>query len=54
MSNGEKTLDRPRTRLRDNFSRLNWEHLGIPPQEELEEVAIEREVWASLLRLMPP
>ncbi|TWW53859.1 hypothetical protein D4764_0097120, partial [Takifugu flavidus] len=27
--------------------------LGIPP-DELEEVAGEREVWASLLRLLPP
>ncbi|TWW77685.1 hypothetical protein D4764_12G0010750 [Takifugu flavidus] len=32
-------------------SRLVWERLGIPPGE-LEEVAGEREVWASLLRLL--
>ncbi|TWW77701.1 hypothetical protein D4764_12G0010910 [Takifugu flavidus] len=44
---------RPRTRWRDYVSRLVWERLGIPP-DELEEVAGEREVWASLLRLMPP
>ncbi|KAK0142709.1 hypothetical protein N1851_019356 [Merluccius polli] len=34
-------------------SRLAWERHGIP-QEELAEVAGEREVWASLLRLLPP
>ncbi|KAK0134423.1 hypothetical protein N1851_030009 [Merluccius polli] len=34
-------------------ARLAWECLGIP-QEELDEVAGEREVWASLLRLLPP
>ncbi|TWW54923.1 hypothetical protein D4764_0190400 [Takifugu flavidus] len=44
---------RPRTRWRDYVSRLAWERLGIPP-DELEEVAGEREVWASLLRLLPP
>ena len=32
---------------------LDWEHLGIPP-EELDEVAGEREAWASLLGLLPP
>ncbi|KAK0131124.1 hypothetical protein N1851_034199 [Merluccius polli] len=30
-----------------------WERLGIP-QEQLDKVAGEREVWASLLRLLPP
>ncbi|KAK3571285.1 hypothetical protein QTP86_005921 [Hemibagrus guttatus] len=44
---------RPRTRWRDYVSRLAWERLGVPP-EELEEVSGEREVWASLLRLLPP
>ncbi|KAK3538499.1 hypothetical protein QTP86_006187 [Hemibagrus guttatus] len=44
---------RPRTRWRDYVFRLAWERLGVPP-EELEEVAREREVWASLLRLLPP
>ena len=38
---------------RDNVSRLAWEHLGIP-REELDQVAGEKEVWASLLRLLPP
>ena len=37
----------------ETMSRLAWERLGIP-QEELDEVAREREVWASLLRLLPP
>ncbi|KAI3361009.1 hypothetical protein L3Q82_012904, partial [Scortum barcoo] len=48
---------RPRTRWRDYVSRLEpgnaWERLGVPP-EELEEVSGVREVWASLLRLLPP
>ncbi|KAI3364646.1 hypothetical protein L3Q82_011430 [Scortum barcoo] len=35
------------------LSRLAWERLGVPP-EELEEVSGVREVWASLLRLLPP
>ncbi len=43
---------RPRTRWRDYVSRLDWERLGIPPEEQ-EEVSREREVWASLLRLLP-
>ena len=33
--------------------RLAWERLGVP-REELDKVAGEREVWASLLRLLPP
>ncbi|KAK0133573.1 putative uncharacterized transposon-derived protein F52C9.6 [Merluccius polli] len=37
---------RPRTCWRDYVSRLAWERLGIP-QEELDEVAGKREVWAS-------
>ncbi|KAI3351579.1 hypothetical protein L3Q82_020417 [Scortum barcoo] len=32
---------------------LAWERLGSP-LEELEEVSGVREVWASLLRLLPP
>ncbi|KAK3510350.1 hypothetical protein QTP70_004939 [Hemibagrus guttatus] len=51
------TVKRPqgrfRTCWRDYISRLTWERLGIPP-EDLEEVSREREVWASLLRLLPP
>ncbi|TWW76575.1 hypothetical protein D4764_13G0012370 [Takifugu flavidus] len=43
--------ERPRIRWRHYVSRLVWERLGIPP-DELEEVAGEREVWASLLRLL--
>ena len=50
---GRRPRGRPRTRWRDYVSRLAWEHLGIP-REELDEVAGEREVWASLLRLLPP
>ena len=50
---GRRPRWRPRTRWRDYVSRLAWEHLGIP-LEELDEVAGERKVWASLLRLLPP
>ncbi|TWW59137.1 hypothetical protein D4764_06G0006670 [Takifugu flavidus] len=50
---GRRPPGRPRTHWRDYVSRLAWERLGIPP-DELEEVAGEREVWASLLRLLPP
>ncbi|KAK3519754.1 hypothetical protein QTP70_003889 [Hemibagrus guttatus] len=52
-STGKRPRGRPRTRWRDYVSRLTWERLGIPP-EELEEVSGEREVWESLLRLLPP
>uniref|UniRef100_A0A669C5T3 Reverse transcriptase domain-containing protein n=1 Tax=Oreochromis niloticus TaxID=8128 RepID=A0A669C5T3_ORENI len=48
-----RARSRPRTRWRDYISRLAWERLGVPP-DKLEEVAGEREVWASLLRLLPP
>ncbi|TWW64247.1 hypothetical protein D4764_03G0012550 [Takifugu flavidus] len=41
------------TRWRDYISRLAWERLGVLP-EELMEVAGERAVWASLLKLLPP
>ncbi|TWW74408.1 hypothetical protein D4764_14G0004110 [Takifugu flavidus] len=43
---GRRPPGRPRTRWRDYVSRLAWERLGIP-LDELEEVAGEREVWAS-------
>ncbi|MEJ4846145.1 hypothetical protein SKA08_15585, partial [Enterococcus faecium] len=49
---GRRPRGRPRTRWRDYISRLAWERLGVPPAK-LEEVAMEREVWTSLLRLMP-
>ncbi len=50
---GRRPRGRPRMRWRDYVSRLAWEHLGIPPEEQ-EEVSREREVWAALLRLLPP
>ena len=50
---GRRPRGRPRTRWRDYVSRLAWERLGIP-QEELDHVAGVREVWASLLKLLPP
>ncbi|KAJ0002535.1 hypothetical protein NQD34_007684 [Periophthalmus magnuspinnatus] len=50
---GRRPRGRPRTRWRDYVSRLAWERLGVPP-EELEDVSGVREVWESLLRLLPP
>ncbi|KAK3538164.1 hypothetical protein QTP70_032558 [Hemibagrus guttatus] len=50
---GKRPRGRPRTRWRDYVPWLTWERLGILP-EELEEVFGEREVSASLLRLLPP
>uniref|UniRef100_A0A8C6KZ86 Reverse transcriptase domain-containing protein n=1 Tax=Nothobranchius furzeri TaxID=105023 RepID=A0A8C6KZ86_NOTFU len=50
---GRRPKGRPRTRWRDYVSHLARERLGIPP-EELAQVAGEREVWASRLRLLPP
>ncbi|XP_051936482.1 uncharacterized protein LOC127610385 [Hippocampus zosterae] len=50
---GRRPRGRPRTRWRDYVTQLAWERLGIP-RGELEEVAREREVWASLLKLLPP
>ncbi|TWW71715.1 hypothetical protein D4764_16G0002120 [Takifugu flavidus] len=49
----ERPRGQPRTRWRDYISRLAWERLGVP-LEELMEVAGERAVWASLLKLLPP
>jgi len=34
-------------------SGMAWERLGVPP-EELEEVGRDRDVWVSLLKLLPP
>ncbi|TWW80933.1 hypothetical protein D4764_01G0007480 [Takifugu flavidus] len=53
MSSQKETPRKTQDTWRDYVSRLAWERLGIPP-DELEEVAGEREVWASLLRLLPP
>uniref|UniRef100_A0A8C6P7M2 Reverse transcriptase domain-containing protein n=1 Tax=Nothobranchius furzeri TaxID=105023 RepID=A0A8C6P7M2_NOTFU len=50
---GRRPTGRPRTQWRDYVSHPARERLGIPP-EELAQVAGEREVWASLLRLLPP
>ncbi|TWW58244.1 hypothetical protein D4764_07G0009630 [Takifugu flavidus] len=50
---GRRPRGRARTRWRDYISRLAWEQLGAPP-EELMEVAGERAVWASPLKLLPP
>ncbi|TWW75398.1 hypothetical protein D4764_13G0000600 [Takifugu flavidus] len=50
---GKRPRGRPRTKWRDYISRLAWERLGVPP-EELMEVAGERAVWVSLLKLLSP
>ena len=44
---------RPRKRRSDYVSLLAWERLGIP-QEELTNVAGEKDVRVPLLSLMPP
>lgn len=48
---GRRPWDRPRIRWKESIFRLAWECLGISV-EKLEEVARDREVWVSLLRLM--
>ena len=48
---GRRPRGRPRTRLRDYISSLEWECLGIP-KSELANVAREREVWGLLLKLL--
>ncbi|KAI3358336.1 hypothetical protein L3Q82_014777 [Scortum barcoo] len=53
MSHREEALGEGPGHTGDYVSRLAWERLRIP-QEELEEVSGVREVWASLLRLLPP
>jgi len=50
---GRRPQGRPRTRWRHYPSILAWECLRIP-QEELESVAGERDVWVSLLDLFAP
>ena len=50
---GRRPRGRPRTRWSDYVTRLAWERLGVL-LEGLEEVSGEREVWVSLLRLLPP
>jgi len=50
---GRRPGGRPRTRRRDFVSRLAWKTLGVP-LEELEEVARDRDVWISLLKLLLP
>jgi len=48
---GRRPRGRPRTRWKDYVSRLAWGRLGVPT-EELEEVAGDRDVWVSLLKLL--
>lgn len=50
---GRRPRGRPRTRWRDYIDSLALERLGIP-QEEVTNVALEREVWSSLVELLPP
>lgn len=44
---------RPRTHWRDHGARLAWERPRVT-SEELEEVDVEKDVWAFLLKLIPP
>ncbi|XP_018538853.1 uncharacterized protein LOC108887791 [Lates calcarifer] len=50
---GKRPWGRPRTSWRDYVSLLAWERFRNP-QEELENVAGERDVWNALLSLLPP
>jgi len=50
---GRRPRGRPRTCWKNYISLLDWGSLGIP-QEELKSVSREREVWVSLLDLLPP
>ncbi|KAI3368927.1 hypothetical protein L3Q82_025906 [Scortum barcoo] len=52
VSHREEALGRPRTRWRDYVSRLAWEHLESP-RKSWRKCPGVREVWASLLRLLP-
>jgi len=52
-SNWEETPGKTQDTWRDYISRLAWERLGIP-QDKLDNVAGEREVWVSRLGLLPP
>ena len=49
---GRRPRGRTSTCWSDCVTRLDWEHLGILP-EELEEMSGEREVWVSLLPPRP-
>ena len=49
---GKRPKGKPRSRWRDYISHLAWERLGIP-QEQLESVAGDRDVWITLLSLPP-
>ena len=50
---GKRPRGRPRARWRDYISTLARERLGIP-QDEVVDVAREREEWSSRLELLPP
>ena len=50
---GKRPRGGPRTKWRDYISSVAWESLGIP-QSELADMAGEREVWGSLLKMLPP
>ena len=50
---GRRPRGRPRTRWRDYIDSLALERLGIL-QEEVDDVAWERETWSSLVEMFPP
>lgn len=52
-SHREEARGKSWTHWSDYISWLGWEHLGVPP-DKLQEGAGEREVKASLLRLLAP
>ena len=50
---GRRPRGRPRTRWRDYMDSLALDRLGIL-QEEVDDVARERETWSSLVEMLPP
>ena len=50
---GGRPRGRPRTRWRDYINSLAWDRLGIP-QDQVANVAREREIWSDLVELLPP
>lgn len=50
---GRRPYGRPKTGWRDYISHLAWERPGIP-QEELESIDGERDIWNNLLIWLPP
>lgn len=51
--NGRRLWIRPTTRWRDYISYLAWEGFMVS-QEELENIAVEKDIWNTLFNLLTP